>query len=122
MAKKKVAGKTKKTSELAFEDALEKLEDVVTRLEDGQQGLSQALAQYEAGMQYLKQCYALLDRAERRIELLTGMDAEGRVEVTPFDEGTLSLEQKQQKRARRRSQHRPPASADPPMDEPPSLF
>ncbi len=62
---------------ISFEQALSRLEQVVQRLEDGELGLADALAEYEQGVRMLRQCYGLLEKAERRIELLTGVDAEG---------------------------------------------
>ncbi len=112
------------SSEVTFEQALEKLEQIVTRLEDGQLGLDQSLAEYEQGMRYLKLCYDKLEHAERRIELLTGVDAEGNVTVRPFAEDAMSLEEKQRARSRRRSaaSSEPAPSDEPPIDEPPTLF
>ncbi len=88
-----------------FEQALVELEAIVRALEEGDVGLAEALARYEQGVGLLKQCYALLERAERRIELLCGQDAEGNPVTEPFDdEATLSLEEKAQVRSSRRSQ------------------
>ncbi len=100
---------------LRFEDALARLELVVQKLEDGQTGLDEALARYEDGMRYLKQCHQLLRRAERKIQLLSGVDAEGNPVGTPFDEQSMSLEEKADSRSQRRSRpqaaerERPPA-------------
>ena len=40
-------------------------------------GLNESLERYEEGVKLLRQSYELLQRAERRIELLSGVDAEG---------------------------------------------
>ena len=61
----------------SFEEALAELDAIVHDLEEGQTGLAEALARYEQGVGLLKRCYGLLERAERRIELLTGIDAQG---------------------------------------------
>ncbi len=96
----------------SFEQALVQLEKIVHQLEDGEVGLAEALAHYEQGVKLLKQCYGLLQRAERRIELLSGVDDEGNPVTEPFDdEASLALEQKAQPRSRRRS--RKAAAADP---------
>lgn len=88
----------------SFEQALVQLEQIVRQLEDGEIGLAEALSHYEQGVQLLKQCYGLLERAERRIELVSGVDAEGNPVVEPFDdESTLALEEKSQPRNRRRA-------------------
>lgn len=88
----------------SFEQALLQLEQIVHQLEDGEIGLAEALTHYEQGVSLLKQCYGLLERAERRIELLSGVDAEGNPVTEPFDdEASLDLEKKSQPRSRRRS-------------------
>ncbi len=70
----------------SFEAALASLEAIVHDLEDGDLGLAEALARYEQGIQHLRHCYDLLEQAERKIELLTGIDAEGRAKTVPFAE------------------------------------
>jgi len=125
MSKKKSSVKRDNAMEkLTFEQALEKLEQVVVRLEDGQLGLDESLAEYERGTLVLRQCYGQLERAERRIELLTGVDAEGNAVTQPFDEAGMSLEEKQQSRSRRRSRapRNTPELGETPIDEPPTLF
>jgi exodeoxyribonuclease VII small subunit len=72
-------------NELTFEQALAELEQIVRRLEEGNVGLSESLAQYEQGVKRLKECYGLLERAERRIELLERVDADGEAVTRPFD-------------------------------------
>jgi len=69
-----------------FEEALERLEAIVHRLEEGDLGLDEALGQYEEGVGLLRRSYELLKQAERRIELLSGVDAEGNPITRPFDD------------------------------------
>jgi exodeoxyribonuclease VII small subunit len=69
-----------------FEEALERLEAIVHRLEEGELGLDEALKQYEDGVGLLRRSYELLKQAERRIELLSGVDAEGNPIAEPFDD------------------------------------
>jgi len=69
-----------------FEEALERLEAIVHRLEEGELGLDEALKQYEEGVGLLRRSYELLKQAERRIELLSGVDAEGNPIAEPFDD------------------------------------
>ena len=75
-----------------FEEALKRLEEIVHLLEEGEIGLSEALARYEEGVKLLRQSYDLLERAERRIELLSGVDAEGNPNTQPFDRMGSELE------------------------------
>ena len=117
----------------SFEKALEQLEHIVHQLEEGEIGLAEALDHYEKGIGLLKQCYGLLQRAERRIELLSGVDAAGNPITEPFtDDVPLSLDEKSQNRTRRRTKAggkvATPDSAETAkspqvrMDEPDGLF
>jgi exodeoxyribonuclease VII small subunit len=81
-------------------------------LEEGQLGLDAALAKYEQGVKLLRTCHDLLQRAERRIQLLAGLDAEGNPIGTPLDDPSLSLDEKSKQRSRRRTS--PTSSAPPP--------
>jgi len=84
VAKKK--SKKTDTDGPTFEQALAKLEGIVHDLEEGDLGLNEALAQYEQGVKLLRQSYDLLEGAERRIELLSGVDADGNPITQPFDD------------------------------------
>lgn len=97
--------KTKKSDsqQLSFEESLAQLEETVQQLEAGQLGLSESLELYERGIKTLKECHEALSAAERRIELVTGVDEAGNPKTESFDEGDLTLEQKRTKRSRRRS-------------------
>jgi len=91
-----------------FEVALERVEQIVRDLEDGDLGLDQSLQRYEEGVKFLKFCHQRLKDAEQKIELLTGLDAEGNPVTVPFDDPASSLEEKQENRAKRRSRRHPP--------------
>ncbi len=53
-----------------FEDHLKQVDEAVKALESGKLGLEESLEKYESGMKALKQCYAILDQAEKKIQLL----------------------------------------------------
>lgn len=57
--------------DMPFETALERLESVVDRLEQGDLALEAALTAFEEGVALSKRCASQLDAAERRIEVLT---------------------------------------------------
>lgn len=102
MAKKKTTEKSE--TPLGFEASLVQLEQIVHDLEDGQTGLEESLARYEQGVKLLRRCYDLLGKAERRIELLSAVDAQGNPTTQPMaEEASESLEQKAAQRSRRRS-------------------
>ena len=101
--------------ELSFEQALGQLEQIVHKLEDGELDLSVALQQYEQGVKHLRHCFNLLGQAERKIELLTGLDAQGNPITEPFGDEPASLQDQAGKRrqtsgGRRSAAHKPPAS------------
>lgn len=112
----------------SFEESLGELERIVAELESGKLGLSDALARYEEGVKHLKGCQQLLESAERKIELLSGVDAEGNPITTPFDEGDVdSIEGKAAARGQRRTSAAKPVSPKMTMrnndiDEIPRLF
>ena len=87
----------------SFEDSLAALEQVVHDLEEGNLGLTQALDRYETGVKHLKHCYQLLETAERRIELLTGVDEDGKPCTEPFAESNESLADSPGRRRRPRA-------------------
>ena len=102
-----------KKDEISFETAIEQLESIAQQLEDGDLGIGAALEAYEKGIGYVKQCHSILQKAERKISLLTEIKADGSAVVEPFDEGATSLEEKQDARASRRSAaSKPPATPD----------
>ncbi len=70
---------------VSFEQAIEELEAVVRDLESNSIGLDQSLARYERGVQLLRDCRTILDAAERKIRLLTGVDAQGNPLLDDFD-------------------------------------
>ena len=89
MAKKKSVSAETRESERAsaddFESALAQVEKVVERLESGELGLSEALAQYEIGIEKIKVCHRALEQAELRIAVLTEVDENGSPRVEPVD-------------------------------------
>jgi exodeoxyribonuclease VII small subunit len=71
-------------SELSYEDAFERLEQVVTALQDGRLSLEKALEYYEEGMTLTQHCQTLLRQAELRVQQIRVTD-EGDLETEPLD-------------------------------------
>jgi exodeoxyribonuclease VII small subunit len=124
-----VANRKAADDEPAFEESLAELERIVGDLESGEMGLGDALDAYEAGVKHLKNCHMLLERAERRIELLSGVDASGNAIAEPFEEhASEDLSQQASSRTRKRSARGTsrPDDCDPvqpaSVDDPPALF
>ena len=70
---------------LSFERAIEELESIVKRLEDGKVPLEELVAIYERGESLKRRCEELLRQAEARVDKIT-TDASGQVTGTePLD-------------------------------------
>ncbi len=63
---------------LTFERAIEELETIVMRLEEGKVPLEESVAIYERGQALKRRCEELLSQAEARVDKIT-TDATGRV-------------------------------------------
>jgi exodeoxyribonuclease VII small subunit len=59
-------------SNLSFEQAIRELGGIVQKIEQGQIPLQDSLAQYERGMALIKHCRGILEKAEKRIEKVSG--------------------------------------------------
>ena len=62
-----------KKSKVSFESAIEKLEEIVSRLESGEENLEDSVSLYQEGMDISEFCKQMLDNAEQKI---TVVDAE----------------------------------------------
>ncbi len=90
-------------SDPSFEESLEQLQTIVRQLEDGTLDLDESMTQFEAGVKLLRRCYAVLDRTEQRIELLTRLDDDGNPVLDPFDNtGTAETKDNKTKAGRRK--------------------
>jgi len=76
----------KNIEKLSFEQSLEQLEAIVERIESGEVGLEESLAEYESGAKLVKRCRAILDKAEKRIAELTADDEGGLIVEGQMDE------------------------------------
>jgi exodeoxyribonuclease VII small subunit len=56
---------------LPFEDALAQIEQIIERIESGEVGLEQSLAEYERGVGLINHCRSKLDAARQQVEDLT---------------------------------------------------
>ena len=68
-----------------FEESVAQLEQIVAAIESGQIGLEESLAKYEQGMDLVKKCRSILDRAEKRIEQLTQTGEGTALAAEPLD-------------------------------------
>ena len=65
-----------------FEEALDRLEEIVRRMEAGEMTLEESLKAFEEGIKLSRLCMKKLDEADRRVELL--LREEGELVTRPF--------------------------------------
>ena len=76
----------KERKEIIFEEALKRLENIVTQLEQSDISLEQSIALFEEGIRLSKFCSKKLNEAEQRIMKLVKTES-GELKETPFDMG-----------------------------------
>jgi exodeoxyribonuclease VII small subunit len=69
--------------EPSFEQALDKLENIVEELEDGDLPLEETLKKFEEGIKLSRLCEKKLKAAQKKVSMLT-RDDEGNLKETPF--------------------------------------
>jgi exodeoxyribonuclease VII small subunit len=106
---------------LSFEEALTSLEQIVQELEEGKLGLGESLSRYEQGVNLLKACHQQLERAERRIEILTGVDAAGNPVTAVFDhQATMAASAEESLPRARKSEKKRIKDVNPPSEQRPA--
>ena len=73
----------KKKSEFDFEAALQELEELVEKMENGNFGLEESLQQFERGVSLTRACQKALSDAEQKVKIL--MQNNGNQGLEPFD-------------------------------------
>lgn len=68
--------------ELSFEQAMDRLEDIVARLENGDVPLETAIELFQEGMRLSQLCGGKLEQVEQKIELL--LETEQGFQKKPF--------------------------------------
>ena len=64
---------------MSFEQALQRIEEIVSEIEDGSVPLEESIEKYAEGTKLIGHCRAILGNAEKKIQLLTqgpGQDQE----------------------------------------------
>ena len=70
-------------AKIKFEESLKKLEEIVEQLERGDLTLDESLTRYENGIKLYKQCLALLESAEKKVQILTKKES-GKFQTEDF--------------------------------------
>jgi len=84
MCREESEGGGKTTEEVTFEDALERLENIVDTLSKGKLSLDEAMEKFEEGIRLFRLCDEKLRSAEQRVSVLT--QSEEGVEERPYQE------------------------------------
>lgn len=89
--------------EPTFEQAMERLEEIVSGMEGERMALDEMVGSYEEGMRLLKVCRQRIDSARRRVDMIVA-DTEGKVSLAPFEPAAVeeTAEEKTKPAARRR--------------------
>ena len=61
---------TNTDTKITFETALKTLETIVAQIESGQVSLEESIEKYAQGTKLIETCRAILDKAEKKIQLL----------------------------------------------------
>lgn len=77
---------------LKFEDAMARLETIVTELEKGDLPLDESLKIFEEGIKLSKTCLKMLDDAERKVEILI-QDRDGKMRLRAYNPGVEEPEE-----------------------------
>lgn len=67
-----------------FEESINKLEEIVRQLEDGNVSLDESLSLFEQGIKLSKSCQKMLDNAEKKVSVLIS-SPEGKTEKQDFE-------------------------------------
>ena len=68
---------TEQKSEMTFEQAMDKLEQIVTGIEGGEIPLEESIEKYAEGTALIAQCRTILEAAEKKIRILARDESQG---------------------------------------------
>jgi exodeoxyribonuclease VII small subunit len=74
----------------SFEDDIKRLQKIVDELGSGKLTLGESLKKYEEGIKLAQSCSAVLNEAQRKVELL--MKKEGKFSLGKFDDTSIKEE------------------------------
>ena len=110
-----------KPDALSFEDAMERLEEIVSAMEGERMPLEEMVKSYEEGARLLKVCRQRIEIARQRVEVITAdLDGTGKATLSTFDENAAEAEAEAPAKARntpRRTTSSKPASTEDASDE-----
>jgi len=85
-------------TEPTFEQAMDRLDEIVSAMEGDRMPLDEMVVSYEEGMKLLQVCRARIETARRRVEQISSGN-DGKAELTPFEPGTADTAEDKPKSA-----------------------
>ena len=76
----------KKSEPLNFEESLDKLQQLVESMEQGELSLEQSLKAFEEGVKLARECQSELKTAEQKVKILIEENMEDELEDFPMDD------------------------------------
>lgn len=67
-----------------FEAKLNRLEEIVQKMEGGDLALEDSLKMFEEGVKLTRECQSRLTEAEQKVKLLMGVDVQGQAQTEDF--------------------------------------
>lgn len=107
---------TAATPETSFEQAMDRLEEIVALMEGDRMPLDEMVSSYEEGMGLLKVCRQRIEVARRRIEIITA-DAEGKPVVSAFDPAAVEISEEKPRPAAPTARKKKPAEPEDDTDD-----
>lgn len=83
-------GQEEKIKNLSFEEALQRLEEVVEQLENGDIPLEQSIELYQEGVLLARHCDQKLKQVQQKIEIL--IEKDGKNVLQPFEAGEDNID------------------------------
>jgi exodeoxyribonuclease VII small subunit len=96
--------------EISFEQAMERLEEIVAAMETDRMPLEEMVDAYEEGMKLLQNCRHRIENARHRIESIA-LKADGKAELSNFDPNQMDVAD-DKPRSNPPSRRRPPAKPE----------
>jgi len=75
---------TKSIEKMSFEEALAELEEIVNKIDTGQESLADAVSSFQRGVALKNHCEKMLKEAKLKIEKIT-ITAENKIEFTEVE-------------------------------------
>ena len=75
---------TKSIEKMSFEEALAELEEIVNKIDTGQESLAEAVSSFERGVALKNHCEKMVKEAKLKIEKIT-ITAENKIEFTEVE-------------------------------------